>query len=166
MDQNCSRRCSKILPCLMIQKKKKRDLSHFSIVWICVQFTIRRRLVPYPVQPPLIIWGHTISCAHKNSTRIHVYAYIYRIYGVDKLTRLHLSTFDCPPKLLSLSLEEERGGRTLQVKICSANEFNQRFSHGDFQQDPLSMDHFIGFFEAIFPSVKWITNCSLYIHSN
>lgn len=28
-----------------------------------------------------IIWGHTISCAHKNSTRIHVYAYIYRIRG-------------------------------------------------------------------------------------
>lgn len=28
------------------------------------------------------------------------------------------------------------------------------------------MDHFIGFFEAIFPSVKWITNYSLYIHSN
>lgn len=150
MDQNCSRRCSKILPCLMIQKKKKRDLSHFSIVWICVQFTIRRRLVPYPVQPPLIIWGHTISCAHKNSTRIHVYAYIYRIYGVDKLTRLHLSTFDCPPKLLSLSLEEERGGRTLQVKFAQPTSLTNVSHTAIFSKTPYrwttSLDTLRGYF--------------------
>lgn len=56
---------------------------------------------------------YTCICVHIQNT------------GLDKLTRLHLSTFDCPLKLLSLSLEEERGGSTIVAgKICSANDFN------------------------------------------
>lgn len=95
-----------------------------------------------------------------------MYMRTYTEYGVDKLTRLHLSTFDCPSKLLSLSLSRgrERGkkDRTLQVKFAQPTSLTTlltwRFLARPLIDEP-SLDILL---ETIFPSVKWITNCSLY----
>lgn len=68
-----------------------------------------------------------------------MYMRTYTEYGVDKLTRLHLSTFDCPSKLLSLSLsrKREREERShVAGKICSANEFNHASHMAIFSKTP------------------------------
>lgn len=68
-----------------------------------------------------------------------MYMRTYTEYGVDKLTRLHLSTFDCPSKLLSLSLSRKREREEeshVAGKICSANEFNHASHMAIFSKTP------------------------------
>lgn len=99
---------------------------------------------------------YTCICVHIQNT------------GLDKLTRLHLSTFDCPLKLLSLSRGRERGKYdrcTLQVKFAQPTILTTSLTWW-FLARPLikaAMSLHRILFETTFPSVKWITNCS---HSN